>query len=592
MPRVYSGIDNLTRARALLRRSRTLPAATTVPPRALLIWQERPDLREAFDLGNRKGREGLVCWYLRHGYGELGLRYESSDDHLASLLSTRIERLPQHSFAPVTWLMRLCADRCPSLKTARLRDPAKQDALVSWFYAHGLMEANLGGFLRPEQALQLLTSENGTPRIFHCVWNSSPDLTAHFSGPTDPHFHAWCANEGGRRFPILSHPLIKLAAPPARKPFRAKPFGVNLFGHANARSGVSEDVRMAVRVLETAGIPFSLHNVSPGTTMPEEDDYASCQTVDLPYAINLFCMPAATTPQAALQLGRSVLSEHWNIGFWPWELPEVPRFWHHAYDFVDEVWASTRFIYEAISRSAPVPVRFMPFAVVAEESDGLSRSDFKLPEDAFLFGFAFDGLSGFARKAPLLALRAFQKAFPRESEPSSEPVALVIKGMRAKDDPAWRQLQAEIDDDPRIHLVTNSLSRGSLLDLWRSLDAFVSVHRSEGFGRILAEMMLLGRPVVATAHSGNMDFTRHDTAALVPCHLTPIKSGEYPFGTGQLWAEPDVTAAARSMVRLKQEPEWTKMLSQAGRATIAAQYAPDVIAALWKPALQKIYSNR
>ncbi len=599
---IYRGIDRAAPLRALLKRRRALHPAAQVPPRAALIWRERPDLQAVFDLSRRKGREGLASWYLRHAYGELGLRYDGGDDRFAALAARPMERMAQRAFAPITWLMRLFHDRCPQRTGPGLGNAPAQETLLNWFYAQGLMEANLAGFLTKGEAemLRAPVTPGAAPRLLHCIWAVAPDLATRFSGAEDPAFRAWCEGAegddvGARRFPILCHPRIALAPVPRRRPLTERPFGVNLFGHANARSGVSEDVRMAVKVLEAAGIPFIVRNISPGATMPEEDGEAGEDPTSaaLPYAINLFCMPAATTPEAAIKVGRHIIADYYNIGFWPWELPEVPRFWHHAYDFVDEVWASTQFTYAAFCRSSPVPVRHMPFAVVAEESAGRTRADFDLPEGPFLFGFAFDGLSGFARKAPLLALRAFQQAFPRDGAESlgEDRVGLVIKGMRAKDDPAWRQLRDEIAGDPRIHLVTDSLARADLLDLWRGLDAFVSLHRSEGFGRILAEMMLLERPVVTTAHSGNMDFTRHDTAALVPCTLRAVAPGEYPFGTGQLWAEADVPAAARQMRRLFEDRSWRETLSQAGRATILSHYAPQVVAARWTARLGTIYGT-
>jgi glycosyltransferase involved in cell wall biosynthesis len=186
------------------------------------------------------------------------------------------------------------------------------------------------------------------------------------------------------------------------------------------------------------------------------------------------------------------------------------------------------FTYSSFCRSSPKPVRQTPFAVNADDSDNRGRNDFGLPKDQFLFGFAFDGLSSFYRKAPDLAIRAFQIAF----EPDDRSVGLVIKKDRASEDPAWNKLINLCKDDQRTRFLTQSLTRGILLDLWRSTDCFVSLHRSEGFGRNIAEMMLLKRPVIATAHSCNMDYTNYDTVALVRCDLVPVQEGEYPSARG------------------------------------------------------------
>src|SRR3546814_5890465 len=64
-----------------------------------------------------------------------------------------------------------------------------------------------------------------------------------------------------------------------------------------------------------------------------------------------------------------------------------------------------------------------------------------------------------------------------------------------------------------------------------------SLHRSEGFGRGLAEAMYLGKPVIATRYSGNLDFMDERTAYLVDHELVPVQTGEYPFAEGQHWAD-------------------------------------------------------
>ena len=569
-------------------RRRALPSGIRIPSRALLIWRERPDLQAAFDLATATGREQLVWWYVYHGFREFRLRFDEADDAGLLTLNGRMPGVAQHDALPITRLMWGMA-RQAGLSRAALRTPSGQRDMLDWFFAHGLMAANLGSFLPNADARILLSptpDSPETPYLFSCLWRSSPDLARQFAGPTDPAFATWCKSEGAQTFPILRHPLIALAPPLIRRPAHEKPFGVNLFGHARSRSGVSEDVRMAAQVLKEAGIRYTIHDVPAGPSLPDEEAVASDVSEGLPYAINLFAMTAPSTLAAVQALGGpAAIAHHHNIGFWPWELPELPELWHQAYTLMDEIWASSRFTYDAFCRSAPIPVRHMPFAVAAEESSGQCRRDFNLPDDPFLFGFAYDGLSGFARKAPLLTIAAFRQAFA----PDDRSVGLVIKGLRAENDPSWQQVLAAIEGDPRIHLVTRSLDRGSLLDLWRSIDCFVSLHRSEGFGRNIAECMTLGKPVVVTGHSGNMDFTVPGAAALVPFVLRDVEEGEYPFGTGQQWAEPDVAEAARLMQRIVKDLTWRSGLALSGQQAIAQGYAPSAISRAWNPALSEIY---
>lgn len=579
----------------LLGKRSRFPFNAKIPSRALVIWRERPDLQAEFDLSQENGRESLLLWYLHHGFNELGLFASPDDRALIDALGSAVPQIDALAFVPVSWLIFLSYPLFERKSKYMLRQKQGQDQLLSWFFARYLDDANLSPFLTVDQANALLAPAEGSRaedtgqrggRLLQCIWTSTPELQERFSGPCDPAFRNWClSKEGLNAFPILTHPMITLAPPPVRSPIYARPFGVNLFGHAHARSGVSEDMRMACLTLQAAGIPFVIRNVSPGATMAEEDVKASDQANTLPYAINMFCMSPSSTIMAAMKAGRAEIADYHSIGFWPWELPEWPVFWKHAYQFVDEVWTSSRFTSAAFRRSSPHPVLHIPFAVDASESGGLTRSHFGLPEDAFLFGFAFDGLSGFARKSPLSTLKAFQRAFPKDDK----SVGLVIKGLRTDSDPAWHQLLQTVADDDRICFITSSLTRESLLDLWRALDCFVSLHRSEGFGRNIAETMLVGTPVIVTAHSGNMDFTTHDTAALVSCVLRHVKEGEYPFGAGQLWAEPDIDIASHQMRRMVKDHQWRKSVSTEGRAFIENNYNIDIISKIWKHKLENIY---
>ncbi|MES2159347.1 MAG: glycosyltransferase family 4 protein [Pseudomonadota bacterium] len=591
---VYSYCAIKQRVGNLIGRRSILPPDINIPARAIFIWNERPDLQSSFNIKDIKGREGLVRWYVINGFVELGLNLESEDNVLVASLGQNLAHTRQLSFLPVSWLMRLFIDRFPSKDRLSLKSAQDQDQLLCWFFAHALEAANLAPFLTGDQAMALLATDDETDalkggRLLRCIWASTPHLRVLFASPQDPAFRDWCLSDHGlRAFPILTHPLIALARPPARSPRRQRPFGVNLFGHAYARSGISEDMRMACRTLETAQIPFVIRNIAPGSDMREEDAVNSVQDMTLPYAINMFCMPAASTIAAVLKMGRAQVADHYSIGFWPWELPEFPVFWRHAYECIDEIWASTRYTCAAFSRSSPHIVRHVPFAVDTSESDGLGRREFALPHDRFLFGFAFDGLSSFARKAPLATVQAFRQAFA----PDDHSVGLVIKGLRVEGDPAWSEIIHAIGDDTRINLITSSLARGSVLDLWRSLDCFISLHRSEGFGRNIAEAMLLEKPVIVTAHSGNMDFTDHATAALVPCALRLVKDGEYPFGTGQVWAEPDIHAAAVQMRHVVNDHSLRQQRVRNGREKIIELYDLKVVGRIWHKRLQDIYKTQ
>ncbi len=326
-------------------------------------------------------------------------------------------------------------------------------------------------------------------------------------------------------------------------------FGVNVIGYAQGQLGIGEDLRMAVQALDAAGVPCSVYNVQPDASIDCQDHSVSGRvTRQLPYRFNLFCLTGIETARVAVtDYLPMMLPGYVNIGYWPWEFARWPAHWRVAYHMVDEVWASTRFTADAYRSDGVVPVELMPMLVDVSATGGRVRADFGLPSSRFLFIFSFYCGSSLRRKNPWGVIEAFQRAFPLAD---GADVGLVVKVMRGNPkQAAYRRLLQRARADARITLMEDTLPREVLLDLYRACDAYVSLHRCEGFGRGIAEAMLLGKPVIATAYSGNLDFCTQDTALLVPAALRKVLPGDYPEAQGMDWAEPDVEAAAEAMRR-------------------------------------------
>jgi glycosyltransferase involved in cell wall biosynthesis len=88
--------------------------------------------------------------------------------------------------------------------------------------------------------------------------------------------------------------------------------------------------------------------------------------------------------------------------------------------------------------------------------------------------------------------------------------------------------------------------------------------------------MRLGKPVIATGYSGNMDFTREQNACLVGYHLVPVRQGEYPHRTRQVWAEPNVDEAAEHMWRTFSDPTFRARIATAGQQFIEREFSRQV----------------
>lgn len=344
--------------------------------------------------------------------------------------------------------------------------------------------------------------------------------------------------------------------------------GVSLIGYAAGVLGMGEHVRMSAEALSATEVQFGLLDIA-GAKRPQLADHFPI--VEGPrFRANIFHVNADQMLPTYCQLGPSFFRDRYNIGFWAWELSGWPAAWRPVLDLVHEVWAPSRFIRDCLASATNKPVTYMPLCVELPRFDKLSRARFGLPAGVCLFLFTFDFHSYIARKNPFAAIKAFKKAFPV----GQERAALVIKVMNADpQSPKWREMIALIGDDARIHVINEVMSRAEMLALTDLCDCFVSLHRSEGFGRGPAEAMYLGKPVIVTNYSGNTDFTRPGACLLVDYQLVPVGEGEYVHGEGQVWADPDVEHAAAHMRNVQEGlPEIAQFAAQ-GQAIIRNEFS-------------------
>jgi glycosyltransferase involved in cell wall biosynthesis len=217
------------------------------------------------------------------------------------------------------------------------------------------------------------------------------------------------------------------------------------------------------------------------------------------------------------------------------------------------------------------------------------RRRFHLPQTAKLFVFSFDFNSTRIRKNPQAVIEAFQLAFPAEQ---AQDVALVIKVLSSPPDSHdWQWLQARSQEDGRIKVIAEDLERVDLLSLYACCDVFVSLHRSEGFGRGLAEALQLGLAVVATDHGGNTDFCQGPLAHPVPCRSVPIPPQAYPpADEHHHWAEPDINEAAAILRRMAALNGAQAPSSMEAIAAYCRQFSPHTVGQRYRQRLETLWT--
>jgi glycosyltransferase involved in cell wall biosynthesis len=137
------------------------------------------------------------------------------------------------------------------------------------------------------------------------------------------------------------------------------------------------------------------------------------------------------------------------------------------------------------------------------------------------------------------------------------------------------------------------MDREVVLGLVNACDAYVSLHRAEGFGRTLAEAMLLGKPVVATDFSGNTDFLDAQHGFPVPWSRRPVEAGEYLFvepDDQAWWAQPDVGAAAEQL-RAARLAARRKGFADAVKLHAKTVFSPEHVGTLMHGRLRQIWAS-
>ena len=475
---------------------------------SVALWEIRADLQRAFPLTSNLSVWKYLRWLVSEGVRGLNIAVGLLDPRLPSFLLSDSPR-----FDEISQLLEMVYDERRDLQdNFDIQTKAGRQALIAWSTDH--LASELSGL--PLGQLLVSSSPEGET-IELRVYRASIALTGYWSAPT----------------------------------------------------GRGEDVRTASHALNTVGyLDYVVVDLGSGRVL-FPDGQELHESVRLETDFNIVYTNPDTAAYDAQRLRELRVLAKRVIGFWAWELEWLPDYWRASYSYYDEIWASTSFAQSAFLREKLRPVKLVPMSVVLPPSKPeLSRLDFGLPEGRTVFLFVFDYRSYSARKNPEAIIKAFDFAFPT----GQEPVYLLIKTNGAAERPREAAALRALAIDPRIELRDVELSRSQVVSLIALADAFVSLHRSEGFGRGPAEAMLLDVPVILTNYSGSTDYATKDCALLVDYSLVPVNLGEYPGVTGQRWADADPLSAARHMRWVHEHPAEARMLGMRGHGKVHNLY--------------------
>jgi len=353
-----------------------------------------------------------------------------------------------------------------------------------------------------------------------------------------------------------------IAPKPTESALGAEP--IIVAGALRSATGLGESARLCHDALQSAGLDVYGVDLSASLMQPRdvEFSYRDGREVAGPGTV-IDHVNAPLMPFAAYLLGHKLIAGKHIVGYWAWELPSVPREWLKGIAFVHEVWAPSRFTAAAIAPiAAGRPVRVVPHPVTVRGYGSIAR-EARPSSWAFTVLTIFDMGSSFARKNPLASIRAFRRAF--NDDPSAR---LLVKTLNVDVfDEGQRQLRESIGSATNIDLVDKRMSQTELMELYRSADVLLSLHRSEGFGLTIAEAMLSGMPIIATNWSGNTDFLSIETGFPIGYRLVPAGDPQRTYHQPAMtWAEADAEAAAKALRALRDEPFLRATMGQAARS--------------------------
>ncbi|MCC6888185.1 MAG: glycosyltransferase [Hyphomicrobiales bacterium] len=354
--------------------------------------------------------------------------------------------------------------------------------------------------------------------------------------------------------------------------------GVALVGYFHAETGIAQSVRRSALSFRACHYPVSCHAISDPSRYDESVPFDVAAEPNAPFETALVHLNADSLLALSPGFPPDLLKRRKVVGYWHWELPVFPALCAAAFDLVDEVWAPTRFTAASIAAATRKPVRVVPHAVPGTPTETAhARRALGLPDDGFIVLATLDSNSYPARKNPLGTIRAFRDAFA----PGCTDARLIIKMHgRGHRDGLIEETLRQAAADPRIAIIDKVYTPEQMALLQNACDVALSLHRSEGFGFNIAEAMAVGKLAIATDFSGNVDFMNEDNSLPIPYRMRALARGQYCYGEGQWWAEPDHDAAVAALRLAITRSTRVSALAQRAKAHMARYHSFERIGRL------------
>jgi glycosyltransferase involved in cell wall biosynthesis len=262
-------------------------------------------------------------------------------------------------------------------------------------------------------------------------------------------------------------------------------------------------------------------------------------------------------PLILFLLGRKNLRNKKIIAYSVWETESIPESWVSPCKLVNEIWAPSDFAAQAFKNKIKnIPIKVVPHPLRQPIKVNFNRKYFSVPNDKMVILSIADLGSGFDRKNIIGTIETFKKVSAKIEE-----VFLVLKLSGTKRFPIQKaKLDALIKDLPNVLVIDSFLSNEEIQGLIAVSDIITSLHRSEGFGLIMAGAMWHSKPILATPWSANLTFLPKNCACYVKYKLVNINDSQNIYKGNEVWADPDIEDAAEKLIKLIKDKDLRKKL--------------------------------
>ncbi len=304
-----------------------------------------------------------------------------------------------------------------------------------------------------------------------------------------------------------------------------------IFGFFNSNNGISEDAKIFYKYFKRVYKNIERYEMAENHSTKKISSFESYKESK---SNTVFIIAPIFEVYRIIFNSKSNIFSNKNILLTQWELENIDKDITFLFDIFDKLYTISDFVCNGLLKyDERFEVLSLPFdaslEISSKEKSGKNLN----------YYFIYDENSFIGRKNPSEVISAFQEAFVK-----NENVALFIKASKISEStPEGKFILEASQKDLRIKLFTGYMELDVYRDFISSCDVLISLHRAEGFGRVLGEAILNEKLIISSNYGGVLDYLNSENSLLVDGKLTKIKKDQYFCWKINSWFQPDAKNA-------------------------------------------------